>query len=295
MRQEFALTELIKKENTTIVSDDGTKTSESKAKTRPSSQLQLLQLAKSFALDGALVAEEKQMPIDDRCVIRARSDAQRKQKNLEAIINRAMHYCSNAQSTAKPDVDWFSHFTVLAESISNKTMQDLWAKILAGETMKPGSFSYRALSTFKTLSIHDAKLIAKATALACKDSSEKSMRIITSCYKTPSFFSFLTGGSKSHPVNLAQNGLNYTDLLNLMDNQLVFSQETETRPYKKGETLRFTYNGKPLNLVANVDNVVLQYYKFTPIGAELANLISDKPDEEFLTHLTTQLSPCFSC
>lgn len=276
------------------MSENDAKTQDTQAKTKPSSQLQLLQLARNFVLDGALVAEEKQMPIDDRCILRARSEAQRKQKNLEAIVHRAMHYCASSQSNAKPDVDWFAHFTSLAESISNKTMQDLWAKILAGETMKPGSFSYRALTTFRSLSIHDAKLIAKATALACKDSAEKSMRIITSCYKTPSFFSFLTGGSKSHPVNLAQNGLNYTDLLSLMDNQLIFSQETETRPYKKGETLRFTYNGKQLNLVANVDDVVLQYYKFTPIGAELANLITDKPDEEFLAHLTAQLSPCFS-
>ena len=39
--------------------------------------------------------------------------------------------------TDKADPDWFNTFTQLAEDVSNKTMQDLWAKILAGEISQP--------------------------------------------------------------------------------------------------------------------------------------------------------------
>lgn len=257
-------------------------------KSSSSSQFQLLNIAKSFVLDGALLSSEHQMPIEDRCRKRERLSILRQQQNLEVIVKRAMQYCSDSNGVDKPDHDWFSSFTELAEKVSNKTMQDLWAKILAGEISKPGSFSRKTLSTFRSLSINDAKLLAKASSLACKDGTNKNIRIISGSYQTPGLFNFFSK-AREQQVNLSHFGLSYTDILTLIDNHLIFSQEAESREYQRSESIHFIYNGLALDLVANKDRSILRFYKFTPIGAELVNLISDKPDQEFFSHLKQQL------
>jgi len=51
--------------------------------------------------------------------------------------------------------DWLNYFSSHAEKVSTEDMQDLWAKILAGEIRKPGQFS---LSTMRVLSETDSEL-----------------------------------------------------------------------------------------------------------------------------------------
>lgn len=123
-------------------------------------------------------------------------------------------FCANKSIDKRTDLDWFNRYITLAENVSNKTMQDLWAKILAGELSRPGSYSLKALKVFREMSIVDAKLLAKACSLAVK----------------------LTGKKQ---------------------------------------------------------NIALQFYKFTPIGTELANLINDKANDDFFTMLKQQLSHHF--
>lgn len=289
--------------STAIANDDSDKKDVVKADTSTtqnnakaagiSSQMQLLGLAKSFVLDGGLVSTEKQMPLEDRTQRRSRINAIRKQQNLEAIIQKSLSYCSSTEATDKADADWFNTFTQLAEDVSNKTMQNLWAKILAGEITQPGSFSTKTLKTFRAMSITDAKLLAKASSLSIADQAKKNIRIISGAYQTPGLLNFFNKNREQN-IPLSQFSLSYADLLILADNHLMFIQETESSPINKRETLNFNFNGKPLTFTAQKSSCVLKFYKFTPIGSELANLISDNGDEEYLQHLKTALSANFS-
>ena len=258
-----------------------------------SSQMQLLGLAKQFVLDGALIAAEKQMPIEDRARKRERLIHLRKQQNLETIIQKTLAYCSDSEITDRADQDWFNSYLSLAEDISNRTMQDLWSKILAGEISQPGSFSLKALKVFRSLNINDAKLLAKACGLAVKDQNKKSIRIISGVYQKPGLFNMFDK-FRENTINLAHWGLSYTELLILADNDLIFIQETESSPVSKNDNIHFTYNGQHLNLTAKKNDCVLNFYKFTPIGAELANLIADNPDNDFLNEMKTRLSHHFA-
>jgi len=253
---------------------------------------QFLKLAKRFAIDGALLPEEKQMLIEDRTTKRARLSLLRKQKNIESIMQKTLGYCANAEIGQRTDNDWFSRYIVLSEEVSNPTMQDLWAKILAGELLNPGSFSFKALQVFRDMSIYDAKLLAKACSLAVKDPNKKGIRLISGVYQQPGLLNFF---SKQRQVfcKLSHYGLNYADLLALAENHLIYLQESETNSMAKGEVLQFSYNGLPLKLTANKANVSLQFYKFTPLGAELAHLISDKGNEEFFEYLKKTLAHYF--
>lgn len=258
-----------------------------------SSQMQLLTLAKQFALDGGLLPVDKQMPLADRCEKRSRSSYFRKQQNLESIIQKSLSYCSGDEVSNRADQDWFYSFTELAENISNKTMQDLWAKILAGEISSPGSFSLKSLQAFKTMSLHDAKLLAKACKVAVQDQHKVGLRIISSASQTPGLLNIFSG-PKQQQVHLANFGLNYTELMTLADNHLIFIQETETLPLNKGESLQFIYGGQALNLTPDANGSVLSFYKFTPIGNELAQLISDMTDDKYLPTLKHSLEGIFS-
>ncbi len=70
-------------------------------------------------------------------------------------------------------------------------------------------------------------------------------------------------------------------------------QESESNLINKGETLQFSYNGLTLKLIAKKANVSIQFYKFTPLGAELAHLISDKSNDEFFEYLKNKLEVYF--
>ena len=236
-----------------------------------SSQQQLLGFAKKFSLDAQFLPESKQAPLEDRAYRRKKLDELRQQRNMEEIMLRAAQYCSDA---------------------TIKTMQNLWAKILAGEISHPGSYSLKTLQMFRTMSITEAKLLAKACSLAVSDCRKKNIRVISGGYQIPKLFNFFNR-QRQQRLDLNQAGLSYADILTLADNHLVFEQEAESHALAKGEKIQFNYNGKPLSFTAKKNDAILTFYKFTPIGTELAHLVSDNIDDNYLTTMKTQLAENF--
>ncbi|PHR83473.1 MAG: TIGR03899 family protein [Colwellia sp.] len=253
---------------------------------------QFFKITQQFGLEAAVLPIEKQMPIEDRSAKRERLANLRKQKNIESIMEKTFAFCANKSIDKRTDLDWFNRYITLAENVSNKTMQDLWAKILAGELFRSGSYSLKALKVFRDMSVVDAKLLAKACSLAVKDQSKKNIRIISGSYQQPGLLNFLNKDRQRY-INLSHFGLNYADILSLADNHLLYQQESESSMMASGETLNFNYNGLPLKLTSKKPNIALQFYKFTPIGAELAHLINDKPNDDFFTVLKQQLNHHF--
>ncbi len=253
---------------------------------------QFFKLAKKLAVDGALLSESKQMPIEDRTSRRLRLSQLRKQQNIENIIQKTSLYCADFEIEHRLDFDWLARFISLSEEICNVSMQDLWAKILAAELTEPGSFSFKTLKVFRDMSIHDAKLLAKACSLAIKDPNKNNIRLLTGTYQKPGLVN-LFSKSRHQYCNLSHYGLNHADLLTLSEGHLIYIQESESSLLNKGDILHFDYNGTPLKLSAQKNNVCLQFYKFTPIGVELAQLIGDKENEDFSAHLKQFLSSYF--
>jgi len=265
---------------------------EQKQKTESPTHKQFFKITQQFGLEAPLLPIEKQMPIEDRSNRRERLANLRKQENIETIMEKTFSFCASKSIDKRPDLDWFNRYIALAEDVSNKTMQDLWAKILAGELSRPGSYSLKALKVFRDMSIVDAKLLAKACSLAVKDQSKRNIRIISGAYQQPGLLNFFSKDRQQH-VNLSHFGLNYADILSLADNHLIYQQESESNVMTKDEKLNFYFNGTPLKLSCKKTNIAVQFYKFTPIGTELANLISDKPNDDFFSALKQQLRHYF--
>jgi len=265
---------------------------EQKKKAESPTHKQFFKITQQFGLEAPLLPIEKQMPIEDRSNKRERLASLRKQENIETIMEKTFSFCVNKSIDKRPDLDWFNRYITLAEDVSNKTMQDLWAKILAGELSRPGSYSLKALKVFRDMSIVDAKLLAKACSLAVKDQSKRNIRIISGAYQQPGLLNFFSKDRQQH-VNLSHFGLNYADILSLADNHLIYQQESESNVMAKDEKLNFYFNGTPLKLSCKKTNISVQFYKFTPIGSELASLISDKPNDDFFSALKEQLRHYF--
>jgi Protein of unknown function (DUF2806) len=59
---------------------------------------------------------------------------------------------------ARPEKDWVARYIESASQVTDQSMQEFWGRLLAGEIMKPGTFSLRTLHVVSNLSQFDAKL-----------------------------------------------------------------------------------------------------------------------------------------
>lgn len=101
-----------------------------------------------------------------------------KQKNIESVTNYA--YEQLVDEPAVPDepvdADWMNRFFNSVAEVSNEQMQQIWAKLLAGEIKQPNTFSMRTLDTLKNLTAHEADLFKKICpfVLRCPGNRDKS-------------------------------------------------------------------------------------------------------------------------
>ncbi len=210
--------------------------------------------------------------LEERAEKRERLLKLRQQYNIESIMTLAMHYCPDVANEGQPDPDWVERFINLAEDTSNHSMQQLWAKILAGETMQPGTFSIKSLQTLKQMTQREADALQKATALCGYNDQDHSNLILLGYYRRPTLFELLRKSSNEQ-INLSRAGLGFPQILTLMDTALLYRKEIESAPFKHGQELKIRYMGQNLLLKAKTSDLVLSYYKFTQTGDELRKLI----------------------
>lgn len=67
------------------------------------------------------------------------------------------------------DPRWFSRWRISVSEIPNGPMQQMWARILVRELMKPGSNSLRVLDLLACMSLEDAELLSRLSALTLGD------------------------------------------------------------------------------------------------------------------------------
>lgn len=72
----------------------------------------------------------------------------------------------------KFSIDWFVRFFEDAGNISDEKVQELWAKVLAGEIDQPGSFSLRTLDMLRSLSKSEAETLQTIASYAIKIGSD---------------------------------------------------------------------------------------------------------------------------
>ena len=245
------------------------------------------QVGVSLAFSG-----KQSVDMDAKIQLRDKMSAQRKISNLEQILGRALDFCLDECKTDNLDPDWFFSFVNMAEGIYSPAMQELWGKIFAVETSRPGTFSLRSLQTLKQLTQKDAKMFRAAVGLASRRKGESTPKVILGYYQKPSFWS-LFSMHKEHKINLAEHGLGYTDLLSLIDLGLIHPSEIESGELPLHSKTEWRCAGQHMHLSANKRGTTLVYYKFTATGAELYTLVTGHRHESYIEALKHALKNAF--
>ena len=218
--------------------------------------------------------------------------ARRAQHNIETIFKIALDYAPATTTHDNLDLDWLTIFIDHAQQISNASMQQLWARILAAESSKPGSFAVRTLKILHRLTTRDADVLTRAQSLSAYDLQHNSYKIITGYYRKPTIFTWVTLDHIA-PLNIARAGLSYPDLLTLSDLGVLYPTAIESAELPVGDKLAFQFGSTRLQLQPKRRSLVTTYYKYTAQGEELLRLLPSANHEPFIQLLTDYCSKDF--
>jgi len=124
-----------------------------------------------YESEEVLIDASSYKELEKRAANRFMLQEAKKQHNIEVVMNKAHKILEDEDDVVDSPVnqDWITRFISSIEDISNETMQDVWAKILAGEIKRPQTFSLRALETVKNLSSDEAQLFQSVAPLILTD------------------------------------------------------------------------------------------------------------------------------
>jgi len=237
-----------------------------------------LSLITKSAAEAASTEFRQDKLLIDRTVNHFGSRLLREQINREETVNKAIEDLKvdppKEDSNIEIDADWLEMFAQIAEIKSNEEVQLVFAKILAGEIRKPGTFSPR---TIQTLSLLDQKT-ANIFQSFCNISFEApSLGESLTCVICEPFGS--PGNNGLLPV-----GLSYSQLAELQDAGLIQRDLTAWReigyvvfalPIKLGDTILSLY--KPEEILTQSDllskMVRIDVINFTAVGLELRKVL----------------------
>ena len=167
-------------------------------------------------------------------------------------------------SDHEPDPDWTARFFNDVQDVSSEDMQNIWARILAGEVESPGRTSLRTLDTLKNM--------AKKDAVKFKD-------ICNFVFNND--FIFYDNSAK------AFGSLNYSNLLHLQDCGLVNVGPSLVKEFRLNNQMEIplmcqnfilviTRNSDPIE-VLKIPDVLL-----TSAGRELSSFVQSSMHMEYL-------------
>jgi hypothetical protein len=99
--------------------------------------------------------------IEKRTMDRFLHQEVRKQINIEQITAQAIDALPMDAKVDDLQEDWIVHFFKQCETVSDKEMQSVWSRLLAGEATSPGTFSKRTVDFISSIDKSEAALFTK--------------------------------------------------------------------------------------------------------------------------------------
>ena len=195
-----------------------------------------------------------------------------KANNFLKIAKKADHYYSQKDRTEVRgcfEFDWLIRFYEAVGNISDESMQDIWAKILAGEIDSPLSYSLKTIDILRNMRRCDAELFINI----CKHSFD--------CNDGELFLPNYNGYMESV-------GITYSDVMKLSEMGLIFNDGLISLNFKlKRESIVLSINRELLITISSQSedgaSASIPQFPFTRSGIELATLVGDMAsDEDFM-------------
>lgn len=224
-----------------------------------------------FDRDGLTIKPKAELnSVSDRALARFTYQEIRKQQNIESVIQQACEYVPSdsefdpleAEVVSK---DWIARFFNSVEDISDSMMQQIWARILAGEIQHPKSYSLRTLEALRNLSVDEAHLFEKFARFTVI-SSEPILIRDTELWK--------------------KYDLSFTEARLLDDCGLLSTNDVScdfSPSPNPSEPKKLFHNNRIIGLLSNNSGSVhISCFAFTKTGKELFRLLKNETHGEFL-------------
>jgi hypothetical protein len=196
-----------------------------------------------------------------------------KQNNMESITSKAIPLLLDDSRPEEVDNDWITNFFDKCRLVSDGEMQELWAKILAGEANSPGKYSKRTINFLGSLDKIDA---IQFTAL-CGFSWIIGNKITPLIYKVDESI------YKEHGIDF--------DALSHLDNIGLLNFITSLEEYKKlniPKRIVVYYYGRKINIEFMEDKgneLLIGRILLSKTGEELARVCDSKPIPGFIDYV----------
>ena len=214
--------------------------------------------------------------IEGRALARQEQDAIRRQKNVESILAQTAEALPETVSEEPVDDDWLNRFYRYCEDVSSEQVQELWARILAGEIRQPGSYSMRALETLRVLSATDAGMFATFVSFSFHVGTEEWLCL-------PS-----TGRNVDGEYLLPQ--LSDPLLNHLQSLGLIHAVNGITLCPRKNDPLRMRYGRSVITVRPSGSRQPrIRMTQASVVGRELASLCVQTVDSEYFEHVVASL------
>lgn len=119
--------------------------------------------------DAAMIRATSELEIDEmqrRALVRLAKEEASNQANMEAILDKTVSLIGDDASPENLDSDWIRRFFDRSRLISDEAVQDVWAKLLAGEADSPGAYSKRAIDVLDSLDSKDIHTFTRLCSFA---------------------------------------------------------------------------------------------------------------------------------
>lgn len=217
------------------------------------------------------LAEIEVSEIQQRALVRLVQEEGKKQENIESITANATSQLKDDAKAEEMDEDWISHFFEKCRNVSDKGMQSLWSRLLAGEANKPRSYSKRTIELVSSLDKSDAHLFTKLCSFA-----------ITGDDMFPLVLDYRAEIYRKKAINFGS--LNHLDSLGLIK----FNNLQHFMFEKLPQNITFFYFGilVAFKLKAESNNKFeIGHVVLTQVGRQLAPICGAQIDHEFLNYL----------
>lgn len=195
----------------------------------------------------------------------------KKQDNIENLLLEASSHLKEDSKPEEIKNDWIANTIEKAKNVSDEEMRNLWAKLLAGEANKPGTFSKRTVNFVGGLDKSEADLFTNFCSFT-----------ICSGVIIPVIYDYNNNLLNSNGINFL--ALSHLDSIGLIN----FTDLTQFLNAGQDKSIFARYFDKPIIFNFNQDkgnNFIFGHAKFTKIGQELAPIANGKPIEGYLEYL----------
>lgn len=185
--------------------------------------------------------------------------------NIGSVVAKAAQALGDREvQDHEVDHDWTARFFNDVQDVSSEEMQQLWAKVLAGEVDRPGQFSLRTLDALHDMSVGEAKLFAEA----CNYVAAERMIIYTD------------------DMQFMDNNLHFSNILNLAELGLVLWHPNLTyiARWHQGDC-HMTFHRGQLSfqgLPGSLNMTRLPMVRLTTVGRELFGLTEPQKKMDML-------------